>query len=340
MAVFTKVSEGEVAAWGRRQFGFAAVGGLSPIAEGIENTNYLLLADGRRHVLTIFEVWGAEAARYYAALTRHLAAKGAPVPAPLAAAQADGDMWGGKPCLLTPFVEGRPKTAPSAADCFAMGEAAAELHLCAADFFPHMPNPRGERWRRQTLDELRAQLSPETLSPAVAKVLQQAANEDAVFSRLPLPSAACHCDLFRNNVLWEGGRIAGIIDFYFGGEDALIFDLAVCACDWCFDGDAGEFSSARLSALLAGYRQRRMLCDLEERHFGDALQTAAFRFWVSRLRDLHFPREAVMLTAHDPRQFERIYHRARELQPSAWTKENWDVADSNSDSDSAQREAR
>lgn len=310
MAVFTHITPDEAADWARRHFGVAA-DSLSPIAEGIENTNYLLGAGAARYVLTVFEVWNLKMARYYAALMRHFAASGAPVPSPLFPQTPAGEEWRGKPALLTPFVEGEWLPAPGAEECRKMGAVAAKLHVAEADFTPPpdsgMANPRGAVWRRETAQQLRP-----VLSAATWQTLHDALAADAVFAELPLPYAACHCDLFRNNVLWQNGEIAGVIDFYFGGEDALVFDLAVCACDWCFCEETGEFDRARLAALLEGYEELRPFCDLERAQFGAALQSAALRFWISRLYDVHFPRAAKILTPHDPRRFEKIFRAAQQ----------------------------
>ena len=310
MAVFTHITPDAAAEWARLHFGVAAADALSPIAEGIENTNYLLSAGERRFVLTVFEIWDAEMTDYYASLMRHLAARGAPVPAPLCPQNAAGERWKDKPALLSPFVEGEWRRNPDAAECRKMGAVVAGLHLAAADFTQKMANPRNAEWRRQTVAQLNPKLPPDTRD-----ILHSALAEDARFYDLPLPAGACHCDLFRNNVLWRDGEIAGVIDFYFGGDDALIFDLAVCICDWCFivgeNADGAHLDSARLRALMEGYESRRPLCDLERARFDDAMRSAALRFWISRLYDIHFPREAKFLAPHDPRQFENIYRRTR-----------------------------
>ena len=314
MAVFTHITATEADIWTRKNFGVPA-DSLAPITEGIENTNYLLRSGNHKFVFTVFEKWDPPMTAYYAALMRHLANGGAPAPAPLRSKRPQGELWNGKPALLTPFIEGEWRPNPAPQECHKLGEAAAKLHLSAAHFLPRMPNPRGPHWRRQTAEKLRAKLPAE-----ISEVLRGALRKDAEFSELPLPAAACHCDLFRNNVLWRGEEIAGVIDFYFGGEDALVFDLAVCACDWCAD-ENGEFSRPRLSALLAGYENLRPLCDLERAFFCRALQSAALRFWISRLYDMHFPRDARVLTPHDPRRFEKIFTAAQKIpvfEEAAW----------------------
>ena len=149
------------------------------------------------------------------------------------------------------------------------------------------------------------------LSESDSELLSSELGVDGRFSALPLPRADCHCDLFRNNVLWHEGKISAVIDFYFGGRDALIFDLAVCCCDWCFNGSAGDFDDAKLAALLAGYRAGRKLNSSEEAAFPDALRSAALRFWISRLHDLRYPRAAEALTPHNPEPFRGILLAAR-----------------------------
>ena len=300
MAVFTVVPARAFAAFAKQTYGFARVGGLAPISEGIENTNYKFVGDGKPYVFTVFELWRARRVDYYLALMRHFAACGLPVPAALPAAAAQ---WGGKPCAVVGFVKGAANMRPNEGACAQLGGVVAGLHLAAAAFARRQPNPRGGAWRRRAA----ARLMPKQTA-ARQELLAAALRQSANFAAAPLPAGACHCDLFRNNVLWRGGRVAAVIDFYFGGEEALLFDLAVAACDWCWNGE--DFCPARLRALLAGYDERRRLTELEKRLFADALVVAALRFWVSRLFDWHFPRPASRLTPHDPRHFERVLRRA------------------------------
>ncbi|KMZ12700.1 Homoserine kinase [Candidatus Burkholderia humilis] len=125
-----------------------------------------------------------------------------------------------------------------------------------------------------------------------------------------LPSGPCHCDLFRDNVLFAHGiehaRLGGFFDFYFAGVDKWLFDVAVTVNDWCIDLAPGVLDAARVDALLRAYQTVRPFTPAEERHWNDMLRAGAMRFWVSRLYDYHLPREAHMLKAHDPGHFERI----------------------------------
>ena len=319
MAVFTKVNNTAFATWVQEQFSLAAPSKLEPIHAGTQNTNYRFSADNHRYIFTVFESLPMTAVQYYAALARHLAHKGAPVPVPLTPATPAGQTWGNNPCSLTPEVIGKPQAAPTPADCFTLGAATANLHIQAADFARSWPNPRGFTWRTNALTDLRGKICPETLASPTIEILHQAAQKDARFSGQALPKGICHCDLFRDNVLWQAGRITGIIDFYFAGTAALIFDLAVGICDWCCD-ETGEFITERLVAALAGYCQHRPFCEHEEKYFGAALQSAALRFWLSRLHDRHFPRAALLHTPRHPRRFARIYQRAGQLDSALWKK--------------------
>ncbi|MFY7985898.1 MAG: phosphotransferase, partial [Burkholderiaceae bacterium] len=121
-----------------------------------------------------------------------------------------------------------------------------------------------------------------------------------------LPSSAVHADLFRDNVLFDGEQLGGMIDFYFAGDDTWIFDLAVTCNDWCTDAASGAWDAVRLHALLDAYCKTRAPQQAELEGWPLALRAAAFRFWVSRLFDLHLPREATLLTPKDPSQFERV----------------------------------
>ena len=312
MAVFTKVNADALGEWARQQFRFSQIGAPVPLGAGTENTNYRLAADGQHYIFTILEVLSPTAMHYYHALVQHLANKGAPVPVPLHPSNSKGVLWAGKPCLVTPLVNGAPNNRPAPAACCAFGRTIGTLHRLAADFTPDRPHPRDFNWRQQTLTQLRRQVYPQAPAPALVKILEAAAHCDRQFSARSLPHGPCHCDLFRDNVLWHDGRITGIIDFYSGGTAALIFDLAVAVCDWCFD-DAGKFIPERFTALLAGYRQERQLLEIETRYFYSALQTAVYCFWLYRLQNLHFPRPAVMLMTRPPQRFEQIYYEIEKL---------------------------
>ena len=303
VAVFTQASRAEAAPWLRDNYGIELAGELEPITEGIENSNYrFAAADGARYIFTVIEVWDEELAGWCVRLARHLHDSGEAVPRPLRNRLADGPLgsFAGKPAVVVDFVDGAWLPEPSAAECGLAGAGIARLHRAAASFAPPLlPNPRGPAWRRTTADAVRPQLDA-----ADQRLLDEALRRDEALQASGLPRRACHCDLFRNNFLWRDGAIAGVIDFYFAGEDFLVFDLAVAAIDWTMDED-GAVDEARLAALLAAYRAGRPPAEAEAAAFGDALVSGALRFWLSRLLDALRPRDAYALQPHDPAVFRR-----------------------------------
>jgi homoserine kinase type II len=126
-----------------------------------------------------------------------------------------------------------------------------------------------------------------------------------------------HADLFRNNAMFVGEKLSGIFDFYFAGCDTWLFDLAVTVNDWCVELDTGVLDVARADAMLAAYRAVRPFSEAEHVAWQPMLRAAALRFWLSRLYDFYLPREAEMLTPHDPTHFERILRlRIKETPPA------------------------
>jgi homoserine kinase type II len=143
-------------------------------------------------------------------------------------------------------------------------------------------------------------------------IFQDSFVRSAQFERLP--AGPIHADLFRDNVLFEGDHIGGVIDFYFAACSIWLFDLAITVNDWCVDPESGEFDRARALALLQSYHAVRPLMEHEHRVWRTVLRAAALRFWISRLYDLHLPRPAALLKPHDPARFERML-RLRTRQP-------------------------
>lgn len=300
MSVYTPVGRPELAAW-LRSFAVGDLIDLTGIAAGVENSNYFVTTGGGSWVLTLFERLPAGELDFYLRLMAHLAARGFPCPEPQA--DATGALWrplAGKPAALVTRVAGAGIETPTPAHCRAIGEALARLHQLAADFPLSLPNPRGEAWRRQAGARLLPLLPQEDHDLLADELAFQAAQD---FSSLP--RSVIHADLFRDNVLWHpDGRLSGVLDFYFAGEDCQLFDLAVAANDWCFE-------PASLEALLAGYAEIRALTPAEVAAWPAQRRAAALRFWLSRLDDSHHPRPGEVVTVKDPAQFGTLLKRLR-----------------------------
>jgi homoserine kinase type II len=314
MAVYTDVSFDEAAPLIAR-LGLGRLSALQGIRSGIENTNYFadtVRADGAagHYVLTVFERLNFEQLPFYLELMRHLADRGIPVPGPKAdTAGAILHSLQGKPAAVVDRLPGRHNLAPDAAHCASVGTMLARMHAAAADFALHQPNLRGLAWWAETVPVVRPFMTPpqRELIDAELAFQQQVAASPAYAS---LPRGPIHADLFRDNVMFESAngadRLCGLFDFYFAGVDALAFDIAVCLNDWCIDLDSGRLIEQRAMALVGAYDAVRPLSSGERRLMPALTRAAALRFWLSRLWDLHLPRDASLLTAHDPNHFERV----------------------------------
>ena len=314
MSVFTRVTESDVSAWLTR-FSVGSVISLTPIAEGIENTNYFLTTVDGQFVLTLYERVPAEDLPFYLNFTSHLAKAGVAVPLPIA--DRTGGLFSilnGRPAALTARVPGRPVMQPDAPHCQAVGAELGRLHNASRAFRTRISNKRGPAWTLATSRAVR---------PFVSAEQNQLIDAELKFQRerrqTRLPNGAIHADLFRDNVLFDGERLSALIDFGFAATDEFAYDLAITANDWCVTAD-GEFDDARLHPFLAAYARERMLTEAEQIAWPALLRAGALRFWLSRLYDLHLPRAAEVNTPHDPATFERIL-RLRIAQPGHWPTE-------------------
>lgn len=305
MAVFTKVSLKEARELVRRlQLG--DLHKLRGIEGGIENTNYFVTCDSGEFVLTLFERLTAEQLPFYLHLMRHLAHAGIPVPDP----QADkhGEILHsvcGKPAAVVNKLSGHSQLAPEAVHCAAVGDMLARMHLAGQSYERQQPNLRGLPWWNEIAPVVLSHASPEQAALLRSELAYQ--NHTAASSAYAaLPRGPVHADLFRDNVMFDGEQLTGFFDFYFAGVDTFLFDLAVCLNDWCIDWASGAHDAARCDAMLSAYQGVRALTAAERSLLPAMLRAGAFRFWVSRLWDFHLPREASMLTPHDPSHFERV----------------------------------
>jgi homoserine kinase type II len=309
MAVFTEVSESKAQEL-LTQLQLGDLVELQGIQGGIENTNYFLTSSVGAYVLTLFERLTHQQLPFYLHLMKHLAHHGIPVPDPVA--NSDGDILltvEGKPAAVVNRLLGRSELAPTPRHCHAVGDTLARMHLAGKDYNRHQSNLRGLTWWNETVPVVLPFLNTSQSSLIQSELAFQ--NHVAKSSAYAaLPCGPVHADLFRDNVMFEGTgdtlQLTGFFDFYFAGVDTWLFDLAICLNDWCIDLDTGSLYAEKTTALLAAYQVVRPLIAAERQLLNPMLRAGALRFWTSRLWDFHLPREASMLTPHDPTHFERV----------------------------------
>ena len=311
MAVYTEVSFAEAAALVAR-LGLGALRELEPCAGGIENTNYFADTHQGRFVLTLFERMDAAELAFDLNLMRHLADGGLPVPRPYP--DVDGELLlalKGKPAAVVARLPGEHHLAPDAGDCRSVGATLARMHVEGKSFGMAQANPRGLAWWEKTVPVVVPHLAPAEREMMEDELAYQRRLAQSPAYRA-LPHGPVHGDLFRDNVMFEGDRLAGVFDFYFAGIDCLLYDIAVALNDWCIDLESGRLAEERAQAFVDAYRAVRPFASAELRLLPALMRAAAFRFWLSRVWDVHLPREAVVLTAHDPAHFERVLRERRD----------------------------
>lgn len=300
MSVFTPVSEDQAAAW-LKNYTIGHVSKLDGIAAGIENTNYFLTTTHGEYVLTLFEKLTLDALPFYVHLMAHLAHHGIACPLPIE--RIDGEylsVLNGKPTCIVTRLSGRPVDAPTAAHCAEVGELLAAMHLAGMGYKRHMDNWRGKVWWEKFVPEVVGLLPAEEARLATSELAFHGERDYGA-----LPQGVIHGDLFRDNVLFSGDRVGGVIDFYFACNEALLFDLAVTVNDWCVSTDA-TLNPALAHSLIGAYHATRSLTDSERKTWPAMLRAAAFRSWLGRLGYTYFPQPGEMTHTKDHGHFRRL----------------------------------
>lgn len=300
MSVYTTIEKDELIAF-LKTYPAGELTEYTGISAGIENTNYFVNTDSNRYVLTLFEEHSFDEMPYFLDLMAHLAEHGVPSAHPV----ADNNKHylrelKNKPAALVQRLRGASVTQANIAQCAALGAALGRLHLVGQSFIPQRDNPRGPIWWSEVFTRLSNKLNEED-----TKLIENEINIQSKHDFSSLPHGVIHADLFRDNALWEGDHLTGIIDFYYACNDTLLYDLAITINDWCTQNN-GALDLQRSQAMLQAYAPQRELIDKEITAWPILLRAAALRFWLSRLQDYHFPRAGEITHTKDPQVYKNI----------------------------------
>jgi homoserine kinase type II len=310
MAVYTDLTDDELVEL-LADFDLGAPVTFKGIAEGVENSNFLLETEAGRFILTVYEKRVREEdLPFFLDLMHWLAEHGFPSATPMA--DREGRMLKrvrDKPCAIVSFLPGISVRRPSVAHCRAAGEGLARLHLAARGFTGARANDLGQAAWTPMFEGLAE--DAERLKPGLAATIASDLEELARDWPQHLPSGVIHADYFPDNVFFQAGQFAGAIDFYFACEDMLAYDIAVALNAWCFEPD-GSFNITSARAMVAGYEAKRPLSEAERAALPVLAHGAAMRFFLTRLHDWHTTPAGAMVKPKDPLEYERklAVHRA------------------------------
>jgi homoserine kinase type II len=303
MAVYTDVAADELAEF-LNQYDIGELLSYKGIAEGVENSNFLLHTTKGSFILTLYEKRvAAEDLPYFLSLMAHLAARGVSCPQP--ATTRKGEVYStlsGRPAAIINFLEGVWPRKPNVGHCAGVGEALARMHLAGRDFQMVRANPLSVAGWRPLFERAadRADGVQAGLRDFIAQEL------DHLEARWPtdLPVGVIHADLFPDNVFFLGDRLSGLIDFPFACNDILAYDVAICLNAWCFEADH-SFNVTKARGFLNAYGRARALSDAEQHALPLLARGAAIRFLLTRLVDwLNVPPGA-LVRPKDPLEYVR-----------------------------------
>jgi len=293
MAVYTEVTDEALSAF-LAGYDLGPVSSFKGIAEGVENSNFLVITTKGPYILTLYEKRVNEGdLPFFIGLMEHLALRGVTCPQPVRArnGEALGRLVGRSAAIVT-FLDGLWLRRPRAEHCGQVGEALARMHEAGADFAIRRPNALSiDGW---PLLYAAAEARADEVSPGLAR--ETAGEIDALSEIWPanLPSGVIHADLFPDNVFFLGDRLSGLIDFYFACDDFFAYDLGVCLNAWCFEPD-GDFNVSKGMAMIEGYQRVRRLTSGEVEALPVLARGSALRFMLTRLVDwLNVPSGAMV----------------------------------------------
>jgi len=306
MAVYTDISDDDLTAF-VAGYAIGEVLSCKGIAEGVENSNFLLVTDQGSFILTLYEKRvDANDLPFFLGLTEHLSARGVPCPTPVHS--RNGEVLrelSGRPAAIVTFLTGMWPKRIQNHHCAELGRAMAEMHVTGADFELTRPNALSVASWRPLLDACEGR--GDEIKPGITAALH--AELDVLEANWPenLPSGVIHADLFPDNVFFRGERLSGLIDFYFACNDQFAYDLGICLNAWCFERD-GDFNATKARKMLRAYRKVRDFSQAEMQALPLLARGAAMRFLLTRLYDWLNTPENALVTPKDPLEY---YHKLR-----------------------------
>jgi homoserine kinase type II len=304
MAVYTDVAADELADY-LSHYDIGELLSYKGIAEGVENSNFLLHTSRGSYILTLYEKRVAKGdLPFFLSLMTHLAEHGINCPLPVKNRNGESlSVLAGRPVAIITFLEGVWPRKPNAAHCAGVGQALAKMHLAGAGFSMSRANALSVSGWRPLFDaaSARADEVQHGLRDLIAAEL--AFLENGVWPR-DLPQGVIHADLFPDNVFFLGEKLSGIIDFTFACNDLFAYDVAICLNAWCFESDH-SFNVTKARAFLNAYARERKLSDAEQDALPLLARGAAIRFLLTRLVDwLNVPPGA-LVRPKDPLEYAR-----------------------------------
>ncbi|MCH6578656.1 MAG: homoserine kinase [Alphaproteobacteria bacterium] len=301
MAVYTEVSDEELEEF-LSQYDLGGLVSFKGIAEGVENSNYLLGTGTGTYILTLYEKRvHRDDLPYFLGLMEHLAGQGIACPTPIRG--SDGRALRelcSRPAAIISFLEGVWPRRVQPRHCALLGDTMARMHLAGASFGGERANALSiEGWRRlfrqveARADEVRPDLA--------AEIAGELAHLEAHWPR-DLPAGIVHADLFPDNVFFLADKLSGLIDFYFACNDFFAYDLAICLNAWCFETDR-SFNITKARQMLSAYREVRPFSDTELEALPLLARGSALRFLLTRLYDwLNHP-DGAWVKPKDPLEY-------------------------------------
>ena len=303
MAVYTEIPDDEFDAF-MKSYDLGTVLSCKGIAEGVENSNFLVATDAGQFILTLYEKRVAAAdLPFFLGLIEHLAAKGINCPTPIHDREGKAlKQLAGRPAAMVTFLAGMWVRRPRAEHCAAVGDALARLHLAGADFKLTRRNALSVSGWRPLYEQCGGRA--DTVAPGLAADIERELERAKQAWPSDLPEGVIHADLFPDNVFFLGNKLSGLIDFYFACNDMLAYDVAVCLNAWCFEID-GSLNVTKARALLAGYSAVRPFTASEIEALPTLARGAALRFLLTRLYDWLTVPAGALVVPKDPLEYYR-----------------------------------